>query len=152
MEESVRIIALDYFDLESGSLEDHLRLATLEIPAFDIELAVEWNLTGLEASTTITCLADHYNDNIQLFLVVFESSLTTYMGGNGDTHFRNVVLDMLPTSAGKLLGNNWLKGNTDTRINTWNYKPYVEDVNDLAVVAFLQDRTSKQILQAVVEL
>ncbi len=141
----------NFSGMEGNSVGDDLRLLTLEKPAFDIDLTVDWMATGMEASTTVTCLADRFDENIQLYLVVFETSVTAYIGGNGDTHFRNVVLDMLPTPAGKLLGNNWRKGNTDTRISTWDYKPYVEDIIDLAVVAFLQDRTSGQILQAAVD-
>ncbi|MFO7669151.1 MAG: T9SS type A sorting domain-containing protein [Bacteroidales bacterium] len=140
----------NFSDLESNTLRDHIRQNSLETPSFEIDLAVIWMITGLEASTTVTCLADRFNENVQLYLVVFETSVTSYSGVNGDTHFRNVVLDILPTPAGKLLGENWSKGNSDIRINTWDYKPYVEDLNDLAVAAFLQDRSNGRILQAAV--
>jgi hypothetical protein len=141
----------EFSDMDGRSLGDQLRLLTLETPKFDIDLTVNWMITGLEATTTVTCLADRFDDNVQLFLAVFESSVTAYTGGNGDTHFRNVVLDMLPTPAGKLLRDMWLQGNTDTRINSWPYQPYIEDINDLGVVAFLQDRSNGQILQATVD-
>jgi flagellar basal body rod protein FlgG len=36
-------------------------------------------------------------------------------------------------------------------MDSWNYQPWVEDVNELAVAAFLQDRTTSQILQAAVQ-
>lgn len=140
-----------YPELEGSSMEDQLRLLGLEEPAFDIDLSVNWMVTGLEAVTTVTCLADRFDENIQLYLVVFESSINSYTGPNGDQHFRNVVLDMLPTPSGKLLGDNWRKGNSDTRINMWTYQPYIEDINDLAVVAFLQDRNSERILQTAVD-
>ena len=141
----------DYSAMEGGSLRDHLRLASLEPPAFDIELSVNWMITGLEALATVTCLADRFDENVQLFMVVFEYEVTAYTGDNGDSHFRNVVLDMLPTPAGKLLGDNWRRGKPDTRINTWAYAPYVEDGKELALVAFLQDRNSGHILQAAVD-
>lgn len=141
----------DYSELNGNSLEDHLRLLTLETPVFDIDLTVNWMVTGLEAVATVTCQADRYDENVQLYLVVFEHTVTAYSGGNGDTHFSNVVLDMLPTPAGKLLGDNWRKGNSDTRINMWSYAPYIEDINDLGIAAFVQERSSGQILQAVVD-
>ncbi len=140
----------DFSDLEGNTLRDHLRLLSLETPAFEIDLSVIWMMTGLEASTTVTCLADRFDENVQLYLVVFETSVTSYSGANGDNHFRNVVLDMLPSPAGKLLGENWIKGNSEFRINTWDYRPYVEDINELAVAAFLQDRSNGRILQAAV--
>ncbi len=139
-----------FTDFEENSLREPFTCLPLRLPAFDIDLTVDWIETGIEARTTVTCLADRYDENVQLYLVVFERSVTAYTGGNGDKIFRNVVLDMLPTPAGKLLGDNWRKGTSDTRTNTWVYAPYTEDIDDLAVVAFIQDRTSKRILQATV--
>jgi hypothetical protein len=83
--------------------------------------------------------------------VVFETEITAYTGDNGDDHFRNVVLDMLPTPAGKLLDNDWNEGLSETRSYAWSYKPYVEDINDLAVAAFIQERQSKKIIQVALD-
>jgi len=141
----------EYSNLKSGPVEDQVLLLTLEEPKFNIELSVNWLGSSLEATTIVNCATGRFEENIQLYLVVFETSVTAYTGGNGDTHFRNVVLDMLPTPGGKLLGNNWYAGKSDVRTYTWNYKPYVEDIEDLAVAAFVQDRNSGQIIQAAVE-
>ncbi len=105
---------------------------------------------SLEATTTVTCVTDQYENNIQLYMVVFESLVTAYNGINGDTEFRNVVLDMMPTAAGRLLGGNWYRNVKDIRTDTWTYAPYVEDVADLGVAAFVQDRNTGRILQAAV--
>ena len=141
----------DFTDLKTTPNEDNMKQLTLQVPKFDVDLEVIWLDQIMEATTSVTCNVDHYAENIQLYVVVFETSVNAYTGINGDTAFRNVVLDMLPTPAGKLLGDNWSKGNNDTRVNTWIYQPYVEDIDDLAVVAFVQDRNSKQILQAAVQ-
>lgn len=141
----------DYSNHKTNPIEDQVRLLTLEDPKFDIELSVNWLGSGLEASTTVTCATGKFEEYIQLYLVVFETSVTAYTGANGDTHFRNVVLDMLPTPAGKLLGNNWYTGKSDVHTHSWNYKPYVEDIEDLAVAALVQDRSTGQIIQASVE-
>ncbi|MCK5134804.1 MAG: T9SS type A sorting domain-containing protein, partial [Bacteroidales bacterium] len=130
---------------------DDIKLLTLQAPDFDVDLEVSWTDVSVEATTTVTCNVDHYADYIDLYVVVFETSVNAYTGINGDTAFRNVVLDMLPTPAGKLLGDNWSRGNNDTRVNSWVYQSYVEDIEDLAIVAFVQDRNSKQILQAAVD-
>jgi hypothetical protein len=140
----------DFSDLNSGLMGDHVHFLSLEIPAFDIDLSVDWLDYGLEASTNVTCVADQFNSNVQLYLVVFETSVTAYTSVSGDNHCRNVVLDMLPTPAGKLLGDNWHKGKSDFRTNTWIYSTSVEDISDLAVAAFLQDRDTRRILQAAV--
>jgi hypothetical protein len=137
-------------ELKATKMENNLRLLTLEVPVFDIDLSVDWQETGLEAQATVTCQADRFNENIQLYLVVFETSVTSYTGRNGKSDFRNVVLDMLPSSSGKLLGDNWTKGKSDLQTFIWSYKPYVEDIEDLAVAAFVQDRSTNRILQATV--
>jgi len=141
----------DFSGLQESPVEDHLSLLTLEIPAFDVELTIDWQNYSLEANTTVTCLSDRFDDYIQLYLVVFETTVSSYTGPNGDTEFRNVVLDMLPTPAGELLEDNWRKGNSNTHTYTWDYKSYVEDINELAVAAFIQDRTTGRILQAAVD-
>ncbi|MEN8228596.1 MAG: T9SS type A sorting domain-containing protein [Bacteroidota bacterium] len=141
----------DFTDLKTTPNVENMKLLSLQVPSFDVNLEVTWLDQSLEATTSVTCDVDHYAEYIQLYVVVFETSINAYTGINGDTAFRNVVLDMLPTPAGKLLGDNWSQGSNDTRVNTWTYQPFVEDVEDLAVVAFVQDRNSKQILQAAVE-
>jgi len=140
----------DFSDLNNGLLKEQLRLLAFESPAFDIDLSVEWLETGLEASAKVTCMKDSCDEYLQLYLVVFETEVTAYRGSNGETRFRNVVLDMLPTAAGKLLGNNWHKGTAKSQTVLWTYKPYVEDVEELAVAAFIQERSTGKIIQAAV--
>jgi hypothetical protein len=140
----------DYSDLDMELMEEQLRFLTLDNQAFDIDLSVEWLANGLEATASITCLRDGFDDYLQLYLVVFETEVTAYTGNNGDSRFRNVVLDMLPTAAGKLLDNSWNEGMSEVRSHYWTYKPYVEDVEDLAVAAFIQERSTNRILQAAV--
>ncbi len=140
----------DFPDLKQNPVGDQVRLLTLEHPAFDIDLSVDWLDSRLEATTAVTCRKKRFENNIQLYLVVFETSVTAYTGRNGDTHFRNVVLDMLPTPAGRLLGDSWFQGDSVVRTNSWNYADYVEDPGELAVAAFIQDRNTGKILQAAV--
>ncbi len=141
----------DFSELKSSPVDEQLRLLTLENPEFDIDLVVDWMESSLEAHTRVTCLDDRFEENVQLYVVVFETSVTAFTGRNGDSQFRNVVLDMLPTPAGKLIGDNWFEGMNDIRSQPWAYSPFVEDISDLAVAAFLQDRSTGRILQAAVE-
>ena len=130
--------------------QGHIKLVTLEIPEFDIDLSVDWLENRFELTTEVTSLVEDFTDNIQLHIVVFEPSVTSYTGANGSTRFRNVVLDMLPSPAGKLVGNNWVLDSTLTVLNSWIYKEYVEDKEDLAIAAFLQNRATGRILQSTV--
>ena len=92
-------------------------------------------------------MVDTFPSYLDLYVAVIESSVTAYTWLNQDTMFRNVVLDMLPTPAGKLLGNEWSNGKTESRTYTWDYAAYVEDIEDLAVVAFVKGRNNEPILQ-----
>ena len=50
-----------------------------------------------------------------------------------------------------MLGNNWQKGESVTMTYSWDYGDYVEDIQDLAVVAFINDRDHFEIVQAVAD-
>jgi len=121
--------------------------ASLENPLFNMKLMVTYLEDRLEGAVQVSCAADTFTNNLQLYLVVIERELTAYSGLNSDT-FRNVVLDMLPNAGGKLLGNQWSRGSTDTVEFSWIYASHVEDVEDLSVVAFVQDRDQGYVLQA----
>jgi len=140
----------NFSELKSSLEIEQIGKLALERPAFDVDLEVTWNEGSLEATTLVTCNADSYADIIKLYVVVFETSVTQYTGLNGDTEFRNVVLDMLPNPAGTPLGGNWSSGDDDLKVSNWNYLPYVEHIDDLAVLAFVQNQTTHEILQASV--
>ena len=48
------------------------------------------------------------------------------------------------------MGGNWTQGESDERTNSWVYEYYVEDKSDLAVAAFIGDRTTGRILNTEV--
>ncbi len=141
----------DFSDPFNEPNDQVLLEAALEIPVFELDLGVSWMENRLEATTLVTCRTDSFSSNLQLYLVVIESSVSAYTGLNQDTIFRNVVLDILPSPAGKLLGNIWHLGRTDIRTYSWNYADYIEDIEDLAVVAFVQDRDNDEVLQVSFE-
>jgi len=139
-----------FTDLKATPLLDYIGLAVLEVPQFQLDLTVDRTTTGLESRVEVTCLTEEYANNIQLYTVIFEREVTMYEGENGDTTFRNVVLDMLPNPTGKLLGGDWESGDSENSTGNWEYQPYVEDIRDLGVAAFIQDRRTGKILQAAV--
>lgn len=138
----------DFSDPSNEPNDNVLKQASLEIPIFDVDLSVDWEESRLEAHTVVTCRTETFHSNLQLYVVVIENLVTAFPGLNLDTSFRNVVLEMLPSPAGKLLGNSWYLGRTDTRTYAWDYAEYVEDIEELSVVAFVQDRDNETILQA----
>jgi PKD repeat protein len=141
-----------FTDLKATPMMEYVDLAPLEVPQFRVNLFVDWMENGFESTVKVTCLTESYSNNIQLYIVVFEREVTVYEGTYGDTVFRNVVLDMLPTASGSLLGGDWENGDSDSRTEEWDYTFYVEDIRDLGVAAFIQDRSTGKILQADVNL
>ncbi|PID92254.1 MAG: hypothetical protein CSA96_04230 [Bacteroidetes bacterium] len=128
-----------------------LSMASEEEPAFDIDLDVKWGEEELQLTAEVECLTDTFHANLQLYLVLIEKEVTNYTGANQDTIFRNVVLDMLPNPGGKLLGSEWSSGKVVTTVLQANYPDYVEDLKDLALAAFVQDRQSGLVLQATID-
>jgi PKD repeat protein len=130
-----------------------LREASLEDSPFRIEMDAEWGEQDLDVGIRTVCTTSSYLSNIDLYVVVLETSVTAYTGLNTDTEFKNVVLSMLPSGAGKYLGNDWVQGESVVQSFTWPYPEYVEDVDDLGVAAFIADRDKGGIiLQAIYNL
>ena len=142
------------FDLTppSGEINEEMLIeSSLETPVFELFLSVDYREDSLKGKATILCLDKDFDSFLQFYVVVIEKEVSSYYWLNQDSSFRNVVLDILPTPAGKLLGNNWGSGTTSEIEFAWEYASYMEDVEDLSVVAFVQDRESGSILQATAE-
>jgi len=130
--------------------EEVLTASSLEIPPFDVNLDVVFLSNSLDGKVRVKCNKDVFSSNIQLYVVVIEKLVTAYTGAGQTTSFRNVVLDMLPSASGKLLGDAWGSGIYKDLDFNWSYASYVEDVEDLEVIAFILDRDHDQVLQSAV--
>ncbi len=140
-------LQFDFSTPEEEPSEDLIRKSMLHIPEFIVDLSVEWGEESLVSNTSVTCNVDEYPGHLQLYIVIYERSVTAYTGGNGDSQFSNVVLDMVPSPAGKLINFDWGMDSCWTVSNSWVYKEYVENVEDLGVAVFVQDRATGRIVQ-----
>ncbi len=138
----------DFSDESEEPNEDVLLNASLDIPPFNVDLSTNFLTNKLEGKVRVTCRQGGFSSNIQLYVVVLEKLVTAYTGADQTTAFRNVVLDMLPTASGELLGNDWGAGVSKTLDFSWDYASYLEDKEDLIVVAFIMDRDHVEILQS----
>jgi len=139
------------FDLStpSGKIDEGVLIgSSFEAPLFEVFLTVDYLDSKLEGKATVICVDDRFDSYLQMYIAVIETEVTSYHWLRQDSTFRNVVLDMLPEPAGKLLGNNWSTGKVAELDFSWDYAEYLEDIEDLSVVAFIQDRESGSILQA----
>jgi PKD repeat protein len=135
-------------DPPDGLLNEELLVSSaLEPPRFDLSISVNFQEGQLSGTAFITCLSDSVDSYIQLYMVVLEREVTAYPELNPDG-FRNVVLDMVPSTTGTLLGNQWNNGKSVEVDFDWEYVPYIEDLEDLFIVAFLEDRDQGWVLQA----
>jgi hypothetical protein len=142
------------FDFSSISEQpdgEALLASSLGIPPFDVILTADFLTNSVRGNIKVTCKEEGYDSNIQLYVVVVEQLVTAYTGAGQTTSFRNVVLDILPSASGKLLGNVWGAGVSKELDFNWNYASYVEDVDDLILVAYILDRDHDKILQTVVQ-
>lgn len=139
------------FDLStpSGEIDEGVLIgSSFEAPLFEVFLTVDYQESKLEGKATVICVDDRFDSYLQMYIAVIETEVTSYHWLRQDSSFRNVVLDMLPTPAGKLLRNNWRTDKVAELVFSWDYAEYIEDIEDLSVVAFIQDRESGSILQA----
>jgi len=140
----------DFSDESEQPNEEALKSSSLVISPFDLTLTTNFLANRLEGQVLVSCKEEGFDSNIQLYVVVLEELVTAYTGTNGATEFRNVVLDILPTAAGKLLGNEWGDGVSSNLNFSWDYASHLEDMEDLMVVAFIMNRDRNQILQSEV--
>ncbi|MGW8314146.1 MAG: PKD domain-containing protein [Bacteroidales bacterium] len=139
------------FDLSVPEVElgeEVLKGAASEPPLFDLLLSVDFQENRLEGTVNVLSLTDTFNTYLQLYVVVLEEEVSSYPELAQDSVFRNVVLDILPSPSGTLLGNQWTIGTEVENTFSWEYPYYLEDASDLMVVAFVQDRNQGGILQA----
>ncbi len=119
--------------------------AKKEIPAF-IELDAVHSITGNIVTVDVTALP-HLTGDYKLHVVVVEKTTTGNVATNGETSFEHVMMKMLPDASG-------------TDVSLANGQEYtitlsadmsntnVEEMSDLAVIAFIQNDSTKEVMQA----
>ncbi len=159
--EDVPTTVLNGYVNESVTTSSIETTATINVP-FTIEITAElFNIIGsdssnfpeattaseIEITATITA-SEKVSGNLRAFAVVLEENIC-YLeapGSNGATNFKNIMKKMLPDAAGQGLSN--FNAGSVATINEWWPLENVYDANELAVVVFVQDMTSKEIFQA----
>ncbi len=115
-----------------------------------INLDVTAEYTGEEVNVglDITTIAD-LEAGLAAHIVIVENTTVGNVGTNGETEFRNVIMAMLPSSAGTTL-NAIGSGETVTITESKDMsQTFVEEMNDLTAVVFIQDNESKEVLQSI---
>jgi hypothetical protein len=135
---------------DSNAVKDKINERLNEPAKF--EIVVEDSISGgqIFVKTTIRVIDDSDLDMNDFILhnVVTETDIefSSPPGSNGETKFYNVMRKMLPTYSGEslspLIGNQSIEFNYQTQLNSnW-------DTSNINVVSFIQNKNTKEVLQA----
>lgn len=119
------------------------------VPAsFDINLTYSLTPETITVNCTATC-TQAASGTFKLRLAVVEKliAFATAPGSNGETEFHNVMKKFLPNAGGITMAGSYAVGETFTTTQTWDLAN-VYDINEIAVVAFIQNDANKEVMQA----
>jgi hypothetical protein len=126
-----------------------IRIESLEYAKFSISLySALINNNTLYINTYVTALANMPSSEYTVHVGVIERRITGETGVNGETEFRNVVKAFLPDAAGITFFRTWNINDIDSVYNFW-YLQNVYNPGELKVFAFIQDESTSEVYQAV---
>jgi hypothetical protein len=116
--------------------------------SFDINLTYSLTPETITVNCTATC-TQAASGTFKLRLAVVEKliAFATAPGSNGETEFHNVMKKFLPNAGGITMAGSYAVGETFTTTQTWDLAN-VYDINEIAVVAFIQNDANKEVMQA----
>lgn len=81
-------------------------------------------------------------------LVEREIHFTTAPGTNGEKDFYSIMRKMYPNASGTTLATSWTSGQTQTLTFSGPIPSYIYNMNEIAIVGFIQDDANKNVKQA----
>lgn len=118
-------------------------------PAYSLNAtATMTSCNDIEVNLNLTSLANN-NNNIVAHIVVTEEliSFDSPPGSNGETEFHNVMKKMLPSASGTPVSA-ITNQETQSITESWSMSN-VYDVNQIRVVCFIQNNSTKEVLNAI---
>ncbi|MDX2196589.1 MAG: PKD domain-containing protein [Cytophagales bacterium] len=128
-----------------GITPQKLIISTLQDPSFTIDLQKNITNSQLTVSAKFTSLEMLALNQYTVHLAVVERTVSGN-AMNGITQFEYVLHKMLPDAGGSTYNQAWNVGDNISITQTWNIPGYI-DVNRLGVIAFIQNKATKEILQ-----
>lgn len=116
---------------------------------FNVSHSLSTDFTTLNVTGDVTVSGAVNNSNLVLHVVVVEKHIAfaTPPGSTDEKDFYNVMKKFLPNSSGTPLAASYNIGDQISIDESWVYEN-VYDINELAVIAFIQDTNNKEIMQA----
>lgn len=123
--------------------------ARLEVPS-PFELQVQMDLSEDETivyATMLVLASEDVEEGLKAYMTVIEKNIefSSPPGSNGETEFNNVLKKILPKQVGYILPA-MTAGEYLIIESSWVHQN-VYDINELALVGFIQDGTSKEVHQ-----
>lgn len=122
-----------------------------ETSPFTIDIEYTLTPSEISATVTVTCSEAITASNLKLRIAVIEKVIN-FDSPPGETNmdeFHGVMKKFLPGTSGLDLQNTWNPGDTETFTESWTHQN-VYDYEELAVVAFVQNDSGKEVLQAAI--
>lgn len=129
---------------DSGDLQDALDNANI-VPAYiDVEGVHQFDGDEITVNATIT---PYLSGEYTVQIVVVENETTGNATSNGETSFSNVMMKYLPDPGGTSI--ECVAGTPIDITESFDMSlTFIEDINDLSVVIFVEDQNKKQIFQS----
>ena len=136
-------ISLQFFTVDD--VADHQ-----DIPSFMSMNIVDATFTGtlVTGSVEIEVLKDLPQTDLRLQIAIVEKLTTGNVSTNGETEFHHVMMKMLPSASGLIIGALSNGQSLSFSINTGMTGTFVEEMDDLAIVAWVEEIMPKRILQS----
>ncbi|MBK6776668.1 MAG: T9SS type A sorting domain-containing protein [Flavobacteriales bacterium] len=136
-------ISLQFFTVDD--VADHQ-----DIPSFMSMDIVDATFTGtlVTGSVEIEVLKDLPQTDLRLQIAIVEKLTTGNVSTNGETEFHHVMMKMLPSASGLIIGALSNGQSLSFSINTGMAGTFVEEMDDLAIVAWVEEIMPKRILQS----
>lgn len=118
---------------------------------FTIALSHSFSPDYLTINITCTITASQaISGTLKARVAIMERDIyfATQPGTNGETHFEGVMKKMLPDAEGTTLPTTWAVGDVQTLSFSVPVPWYTYDLNQVAVVAYVQDDADKDVKQA----
>ena len=112
-----------------------------------MEMSGQFTLQGSEITASVT-ITPYVTGDFTAHIAVIEKETTGNVSSNGETSFKHVMMKMLPDANGTSVS---LVDGTPTSLSyTFDMSStHVEELSDLAVVAFVQDDVTKNVMQSL---
>jgi len=135
----------------SGFTQNMINTEYAVTSPFEIDVihTISADFDSIYITVTITAAQD-ITGNFKGFAVMTEDHIefASAPGSNGETEFFNVMKKMYPDAGGYTLPSTWVDGQVETMEFAAPIPWYVYKINEIAVVAFVQDLTTKNVAQA----